>query len=1521
MLLKSKKYNSKIIVSKQVFTYLVIKLIDMRYFSMLNNMNPMPLKTNDVLRSSFFVLVFILMQSSTKELQAQTFPYTSGNVPDCMTSDSLKLSTGVNWVINACYGANDSDQYWQIASGPGIQDTVCATVWAYWQPAGGWVGLNCPDGISRAISNVCGGDLSQNTAFPICPSNNPYIFIRRFFVNSTTPILANLSLGLDVDDGINEIKINGNTLPNSSVDCFPDNTSSPCDGWEVNMSWLNIILQPGENTLAILVENRNINIFQNLYTTMGLNVDATLRAVAANNVFVKNEYFMPNSSCYSLSSTLYPPIPTYTQNCVTLPSNTGQITVTNYSQSFQYAVSPTVTMNGPNFNATAGTVYTISASNALSCSATATATLVVSPALNVSLSNNFLCLPSTPPYLLQPISVTGGTAPYSYSVSPNVLLIAGNLLVVTAVGTYTLTATDVNNCVSTTTLQVGNEFDLSLSMLAPCVGKTLTAQVTPALPNITYSLNGGTPQAGNTFTINAAGVYTVTATDPWGCTSMSTIQVFDNPQLQVVSDSVPCYPTFTVLNNSGAALVQSWWINPFNLSVSLVSVPPLLPTQFSPDPQFPIPPPFNYTVTAVDVNGCSATATQYYEANPFCCNITSMNAPNSYLFSTAPAYNNATTNDLLTAFGNPPGNIITTSDYIVIDNPNFVVDQDITFLNCPNLLFAPNTQLRLAPNTTLTIDGSTLKANCEFMWKGIAAYNPDCQVIIKNSTLKDMEEGVFMKAGAKLDCQGSTFLRNLFSIQFIQTPLGYNNLSGSCIVWNNYFGSNGANLFFPHNNITKGECGIHINESREVEIGELFSNNQVQFTNKFENLYCGILITSGSMLNTETYNLYNNEFVNIKSDPATIQWKMANYVSTSHGAGIFVKPIYSSPTTSNHILNVKGQGDFMAFVDCDKAIAGSRVSGNIEYQIANNCLMGFMFADDDVQKYDIHHNSIGPSMVGMQFIGNVGGGQVYNNSIGTLSQMANPNIYPIGINVNYNTNSHSAFFKLVENQIQFLADAGAGFNLLNTGSGTELLKNTVFLGAPNPVNVTGPTIVSAGISANNCKGTAFRGNHLNGTMALLGQTPNALDGMELIKSPSCILECNHFNQTRIGLRIQGNCGTGALDVKGNTFFMHGRGMWFDDILTDLGGLGIIGSPLNDNYNTFSNSALFGGGYGIWRESSLNFSGLIFTNQFLQLFSDALTTNAIYDVLPNSPNCTTHYCQPALALMAMQNNIASGMSVPEALAIVYNSNSMQSEIEEVSQWMREQELVAQLELDSSLLQSNIDLQNFYVQQMFTSTKELRDVENNFIQLKDSLLSTDSIAWNTLLLSTDSINNSISSSKDNVKLMSIVNRFTIKWLASGISSFNQTERDSIKYIADLCPFVGGLAVYRARMLYNNIEPMAWADRVICNALFSNKNEGNEDDSRIDESLLALIDHEGLKLYPNPASTILTLEYNLQLFEKGELVFYDLLGREYLRVTLSSYSNKVSFPIDTLPKGLYLCKYFVDGIGLQVKKIIVE
>jgi hypothetical protein len=170
------------------------------------------------------------------------------------------------------------------------------------------------------------------------------------------------------------------------------------------------------------------------------------------------------------------------------------------------------------------------------------------------------------------------------------------------------------------------------------------------------------------------------------------------------------------------------------------------------------------------------------------------------------------------------------------------------------------------------------------------------------------------------------------------------------------------------------------------------------------------------------------------------------------------------------------------------------------------------------------------------------------------------------------------------------------------------------------------------------------------------------------------------------------------------------------------------------------------------------------------------------------------------------------------------------------------------------------------------------------------------------------------------MKTINRYRIKSLAGSIDSLSGVEIDSLKYIADLCPYVGGLAVYRARSLYNNIEPKVWVDRFICNESIMNKNS-NDDDVYIDENLLDLIVSNELKLYPNPTESMLIFEYNLQNVEKGVLVLYDLLGRESLHVNLNSYANKVSFSVQHLPKGIYICKYYVDGIGIKVQKIIIE
>ncbi|MEX2483112.1 MAG: SprB repeat-containing protein, partial [Brumimicrobium sp.] len=116
----------------------------------------------------------------------------------------------------------------------------------------------------------------------------------------------------------------------------------------------------------------------------------------------------------------------------------------------------------------------------------------------------------------------GGTTPYEYSAGgPNQTATTIDNL---APGTYTITITDDNNCTATTTANIGtvaaptafvdNQEDLN------CFGGNSGSVIigtTGAVAPITYTLNGGTGQASNSFTGLTAGNYTVDILDGNGC--------------------------------------------------------------------------------------------------------------------------------------------------------------------------------------------------------------------------------------------------------------------------------------------------------------------------------------------------------------------------------------------------------------------------------------------------------------------------------------------------------------------------------------------------------------------------------------------------------------------------------------------------------------------------------------------------------------------------------------------------------------------------------------------------------------------------------------------------------------------------------------------------------------------------------------------------------------------------------------------------------------------------------------------
>jgi hypothetical protein len=75
---------------------------------------------------------------------------------------------------------------------------------------------------------------------------------------------------------------------------------------------------------------------------------------------------------------------------------------------------------------------------------------------------------------------------------------------------------------------------------------------------------------------------------------------------------------------------------------------------------------------------------------------------------------------------------------------------------------------------------------------------------------------------------------------------------------------------------------------------------------------------------------------------------------------------------------------------------------------------------------------------------------------------------------------------------------------------------------------------------------------------------------------------------------------------------------------------------------------------------------------------------------------------------------------------------------------------------------------------------------------------------------------------------------------------------------------------------------------------------------------------KLYPNPASTQLTVELE-QLPEQGELLLRDALGREMLRERIAGQYPTLS--VQQLPAGLYLLEVWSKGQRVGSERVVVE
>jgi gliding motility-associated-like protein len=245
---------------------------------------------------------------------------------------------------------------------------------------------------------------------------------------------------------------------------------------------------------------------------------------------------------------------------------------------------------------------TVTVTDANSCTATATVNITQPTALSLALASKThpSCNGSGNGDIYT--AAAGGTGPYSYAWTPNVS--TADSAISLFAGSYTITVTDVNNCIATLTEAITDPPLLTVdagSNVSICRGLTtgLNAATGGGTPAYVYSWSNGAVTPSQTVQPIVTTNYTVTVTDSKSCSATDSVlvTVFQPALIHLGNDTAICQGDVLTLN-AGPGFSSYTWQNGTTSQTLNASFPD------------------QYFVTGIDPNGCIVKDTIVVNVNP-----------------------------------------------------------------------------------------------------------------------------------------------------------------------------------------------------------------------------------------------------------------------------------------------------------------------------------------------------------------------------------------------------------------------------------------------------------------------------------------------------------------------------------------------------------------------------------------------------------------------------------------------------------------------------------------------------------------------------------------------------------------------------------------------------------------------------------------------------------------------------------------------------------------------------------------
>jgi gliding motility-associated-like protein len=404
-------------------------------------------------------------------------------------------------------------------------------------------------------------------------------------------------------------------------------------------------------------------------------------------------------------------------SCATSTNGAATVTASGGTAPYTYSWSPGGLTGGTQSALAPGT-YTITATDAASCTGTTTVTITAPTALTASTTSTAAsCGASNGTATATP---AGGTAPYSYAWSPSggSGATASNL----GAGSYTVTVTDASGCQATSTVSVtasgGPTLSTSGVTNVTCFGGTngtATINAVGGTAPYTYSWSPG-GLTGATQSALTAGTYTVTVTDASSCSATTTVTITQPTQLTFTSSTTPAS---CGVNDGSGSVVVSGGTGAYTYSWSPTGGSGASASGLSSGP---------YVVTITDAAGCQLTANVNVPSNggptlaitastnPSCAGVSNGSATVTATGGTAPLTYawSPTGGSAATATGLPAGIYTVT----VTDGAGCIVAETVTLTNPAGITLTGTVQASncATPTGQIAVTATGGTAPLTFAW-------------------------------------------------------------------------------------------------------------------------------------------------------------------------------------------------------------------------------------------------------------------------------------------------------------------------------------------------------------------------------------------------------------------------------------------------------------------------------------------------------------------------------------------------------------------------------------------------------------------------------------------------------------------------------------------------------------------------------------------------------------------------------------------------------------------------------------